>query len=207
AWTEKYIQWMRARSVSLTQGHSLFVLLFLVLPIVIVVSLIFSLDYHFLGRIGYLILSLLLLWYCLDIRILKQAPAQQLSTADIFLKSYQKVFSLLFWYFIFGPVGLVLYVVVAELHSQLPEQKYFILTQGVLDWLPIRVIGLSFALAGNFGTVFKEWMKMLLQGVAGNQNQVVILGESAMSVDSDAMSLIRRVLLIWLVVMALLALV
>ncbi|OGT47690.1 MAG: hypothetical protein A3E82_00910 [Gammaproteobacteria bacterium RIFCSPHIGHO2_12_FULL_38_11] len=205
-WAEKYLTWMRNRFLSLTHDHRLFSFLLLVLPIVIVVSLIFTLVYHVFGHVGYSILSLLLLWYCVDIAILKQTTAAPIPTADLFLKTYQRIFALLFWYFIFGPVGLALYVVVAALYTQLHEQKYFILIQGILDWLPIRLLGLSFALAGNFSVVFKEWMKTLFQGVAPNQNQVVSFGELAVAADPDAQNLVRRALLIWLVVMGLITL-
>lgn len=205
-WAGHYIHWMRQRFSKLMQGHGIFAVLVLVLPIVIVVSLIFTLVYHTLGHVGYLVLSLLLLWYCIDVGILRQAPGATVSATDLFLKSYQKIFAPLLWYFIFGPVGLTLYVVVAVLRVELSDQRYFVLTQGVLDWVPIRLVGLTFALAGNFGAVFKLWMSNLLSGVSDNQNQVVAFGESAMAPESDAMGLLRRTLLIWLVIMALITL-
>ena len=205
-WAGHYVQWMRHQFSKLMQGHGLFAVLILLLPIVIVVSLIFTLVYHLLGHVGYLILSLLLLWYCVDVVILRQAPAVTVSTTDLFIKSYQKIFAPLLWYFVCGPVGLTLYVSVAILRAQLPEQRYFVMTQGVLDWVPIRLVGLTFALAGNFGAVFKLWMSDLLRGIPDTQNQVVIFGDAALSTDPDALGLIRRTLLIWLVLMALITL-
>src|SRR3990167_35495 len=92
-WAGKYIAWMRHQFTKLMQGHAIFGLLLLVLPIVIVVSLIFTLVYHLLGHVGYLILSLLLLWYCTDIAVLRQLPAATTTTSDLFLKSYQKIFA------------------------------------------------------------------------------------------------------------------
>lgn len=202
-WAGHYTAWMRKQFSALMQGHGMFAVLLLVLPIVIVASLVFTIVYHALGHIGYLVLSLLLLWYCMDVVMLKQTSTKSLSIADLFLKSYQKIFALLFWYFVFGPVGLILYLIVALFRIQLSDQKYFVITQGVLDWVPIRLVGLTFALAGNFGAVFKVWMKELFQNVSDNQNQVVTFGESALASDPDVVSFIRRVLLIWLVIMAL----
>ena len=202
-WAEKYTQKMMSQKWgSLEKGHGLFTMLFLVLPIVIVVSLIFTIVYHTMGHIGYLILSLFLLWYCTDITMLKKGANAE-SSSDLFLKSYQKLFAPLLWYFVFGPVALALYVVVATLRAQLPDQHYFVLTHGVLDWVPIRLVGLTFALAGNFGAVFKIWVKELFQSVRDNQSQVVLFGDAALAADSDALSLMHRTLLIWLVVMAL----
>lgn len=206
SWSEKYLALMRKRFFSLTHDHRLFSFLLLALPPIIAVSFIFSLVYHLFGHIGYSILGLLLLWYCIDILFLKQSSATQISSVDLFLKSYQKIFSVLFWYFVFGPGGLIIYVVVTTLHAELKEQKYFIWVSGILDWVPIRLVGLSFALAGNFGAVFKEWMKFLFQRIADNQNQVVTFGELALSHDSTAVSLIKRALIIWVVVMGLITL-
>ena len=84
----------------------------------------------------------------------------------MFLKSYQKIFAPLAWYFIAGPIGLTLYVVVETLRAQLSTQKYFILVAGILDWVPVRLAGLTFALAGNFGAVFKDLMKEFFPGVS-----------------------------------------
>lgn len=199
-WTGPYVQWMRHQFSKLMQGHGLFAVLVLVLPVVIVGSLLFTVVYHLLGHAGYLVLSLLLLWYCVDVLVLK--PSAESASQGLFVKSYQKIFAPLVWYFVFGPVGLVFYVTVAHLCAQLPDQRYFTLTLGVLDWVPIRLLGLTFALAGNFGPVFKLWMSELLKGIPENQNQVTSLGETALASDPDVVGLIRRTLLIWIAIMA-----
>lgn len=205
-WSEKYLAIMRKRFFSLTHDHRLFSFLLLTLPPVIAASFIFVLTYHFFGHIGYSILSLLLLWYCIDLTFLKQAAATQISSTDLFLKSYQKIFAVLFWYFVFGPGGLIIYEVVSALHAQLKGQKYFVLTSGILDWVPIRLTGLSFALAGNFGAVFNELMTFMFQRIADNQNQVITFGELALSTESTAAGLIKRALIIWVVAMGLISL-
>src|SRR3990167_9346426 len=95
-WAGKYSQWMqRQKFASLAQGHGFFTVLLLALPMVIAVSLIFTIVYHTLGHAGYLVLSLLLLWYGTDIVMLKKTSAAQTS-ADVFLKGYQKIFAPLF---------------------------------------------------------------------------------------------------------------
>jgi AmpE protein len=200
-WAIAYIAWMRQKFSIVAQGHPLFGVLLLVLPIVIIASLIFTVIYHLLGHVGYLIVSLVLLWYSVDITFLKKSSTPL--SAALFLESYQKLFAPLFWYFVFGPVGLVLYITVATLCTHLPTEKYMGLTLGVLDWIPIRVVGLTFALAGNFGAVFKMWSQDIFQNITDNQNQVVSYGEAALSVDSTALSLVHRALFIWLGIMAL----
>lgn len=206
SWAGKYTQWMSKHFQSLEKGHGIFTLIIMILPIIIVASLVFTIAYHLLGHIGYLILSLLLLWYYTDIIFLKQANTAA-TAAELLLKAYQKIFAPLFWYFVFGPIGLVLYVAVVTLRSQMNEQHYFMLAQSVLDWVPIRLVGLTFALAGNFGVVFKVWMQELFRPLSdNNQNQVVLFGEAAISADSDATSLLHRTVFIWLVIMLLITL-
>ena|SRR3990167_632388 len=205
-WSDIYLNWMRKHFFSITHDHRLFSFLFLVLPPVIIGSFIFTIIYHLFGHLGYSVLSLVLLWYCVDIMFLKQTSATQTSSSDLFLKSYQNIFAFLFWYFLFGPGGLIVYVVIAALSKHVIHQKYFVIAQGILDWIPVRLVGLSFALAGNFSVAFKEWMRTLFHGITDCQNQVVVLGKLAMSEEAGAGALIRRALIIWVVVMGLFAL-
>ena len=199
-WAEHYVTWMRNKFAKLAEGHNIFGVIVLALPIVIVSSLLFTIVYHLFGHVGYLLFSLALLWFCSDVTFLKQ------ETADIFSQSYKKIFSVLFWYFVFGPVGLTLYIVVRTLQTYLFEQKYFTVLLGVLDWLPMRLLGLSFALVGNFGAVFKEWFKVLWQGLLDNHMQLNSWGDAALGADknnAEQVILVRRALIVWLVVMAL----
>lgn len=211
-WTTSYIDLIRKYFSKLMVGYGLFGEAIFVLPILIVASIVFTLVYHLLGHAGYLILSLVLLWYCLDVTEIKTTVnSRDIST--VFITAYQKIFALLFWYFIFGPVGLVLYVVVHTLNTHFATaqgdtahlQKYFALTLGVLDWVPVRLLGLSFALAGNFGAVFKEWIKTVLQGITTDLSLLTTCGAAAMANQNteETKALLQRALLIWLVVMAL----
>lgn len=199
-WAEPYVSFMRKRFAKLAKGHNLFGVVVFVLPLVIVASLIFTIVYHLFGHLGYLVLSLALLWYCSDVAILKH------DMPDVFAQSYQKIFSVLFWYFVFGPIGLVLYVVVRTLQSYFVSQKDFALVLGIMDWVPIRLVGLSFALVGNFGAVFKEWYKVVLQGMVDGQMQIAAWGAAALGNEkssAEMTALVRRALIVWLVVMAL----
>lgn len=199
-WAEHYVSWMRKRFSKLAEGHNIFGVIVLALPIVIVSSLLFTIVYHLFGYLGYLLLSLALLWYCTDVTFLKQ------DADDVFAQSYHKLFGALFWYFVFGPVGLTLYVVVRALQTYLFEQKYFTIVLGVLDWVPVRLLGLSFALVSNFSAVFKEWIKVAFQGLIDNQAQINVWSDAALGAEksnAEKIALVRRALIVWLVVMAL----
>ena len=92
---------------------------------------------------------------------------------------------------------------------------------GVLDWVPVRLVGLSYALVGHFGSVFKSWLKKLLQGVSNTQELVAEWGMIALkqagtpdiststtqaapnTQQAEAITLIDRSLIVWLVVILL----
>src|SRR3990167_6832869 len=214
-WESKYYSWVQKHFLSLTRGHDFFTLLILILPIVVVACLLFTIVYHTTGQIGYRILSLALLWYCMDVVYLRIIPTG--SEDALFLKSYQTIFAILFWYFVFGPVGLVLYVSMSGLCVCLRTQAsastatYFEKALGVLDWVPIRILGLTFALAGNFGAFFKPWLTLLPKGISTDQKSVVELGRAALTGESSGslkqvVALIIRVLVVWLVIIMLITL-
>lgn len=95
-WVLPYVGWMRKQFSKLTEGHGLFGVVILVLPILIVVSILFTIVYHVVGHVGYSVLSLVLLWYCMDVTELKSVPANVTDVSVIFVSAYQKVFALLF---------------------------------------------------------------------------------------------------------------
>lgn len=212
-WVGSYCEWMQKRFDMLSKGHGLFGVFILIAPVVIIASLLFSLAYHLLGYPGYLILSLALVWYCLDLSKLTSNDADR---DTLFVGLYRSVFACLFWYFIFGPIGLMLYVTTWKLQEFLSQQsdnhpdlqKYMAITLAVLDWVPVRLLGLSFALVGHFGAVFKEWVGSLTQGLTTDLKYLVVWGAAALSDGNEddvsgVTQLNARALLVWLVGMAL----
>jgi AmpE protein len=223
-WIEPYYQWMIKRVQAITTGHGLMGVAILVLPILLGVAIFFSIFYHLLTVAIYYVLSLAFFWYCVDGRDLFKATEGKMGAQEIFLHSYQHLFALIFWFFIFGPVGLALYYSVAQLRHYLTGKadenekellKYAQLVQGVLDWVPLRLLGLCFALVGHFVTVFKSWIKQLFGGIQTDQQQAVGWGMIALKHGTDseqkgsanqaqqAQFLVDRALLVWLVLIAL----
>lgn len=230
AWAESYYGWINQRVKFVAEGHPLLGLAILVVPIVFVASVFFPLIQSLLGTVGYFIMELLLAWYCLDARDLHKEPYSDMGVANIFSQSYQNLFAILFWFGVFGPVGLVLYICVSRLSHAIPialpapttdasvpsvhdrgaEIKiYCQKLLAILDWVPVRLLGLSFALVGSFGAVFKRWIKEVVSGLDNPQALVVEWGQSALKdektntggdASSEAVDLIDRSLLVWLVV-------
>ena len=151
----------------------------------------------------------------------------------VFRSALHRWFGVLFWFLLLGPVGALLYRLVAfaaegAFARQLPTETRAG-ARGlrlVLDWPVAQLMTLSMALVGNFDAVFNAW-----RGAQGNKMQLDsgFLGASARaSVKSelaeeaeeyaeegtvqamrelpelrDAMSLVWRILLLWMAVLAL----
>lgn len=94
-------------------------------------------------------------------------------THAIFYQPLQRIFGVLFWFVALGPVGALLYHMVIVLREEaisgnsdaLSLSHEAKLAQAVLDWLPARVVGLGYALAGHFAPTFAYWSKNLFVGL------------------------------------------
>ena len=53
----------------------------------------------------------------------------------------------------------------------------------LLDWLPIRLLGLWYALIGNFGPTFSYWLNNVISGVEKNHD--IALHSGLLSIDAD----------------------
>ncbi|MDR2710052.1 MAG: regulatory signaling modulator protein AmpE, partial [Burkholderiales bacterium] len=90
------------------------------------------------------------------------------------LAAYRCVFGVVFWFLIFGPTGAALYwmltLVVREWSESPAGEDITVLTSAraelgrvarwlmfVLDWLPIRLLALSFAVVGDFEDAIYQW--------------------------------------------------
>lgn len=136
-------------------------------------------------------------------------------------------FGVLFWFAVLGPSGALLYrlaqLLAAEtnLGSRALAQKF----AAALDWAPAHLMALSLALASNFDAVFTSWRDYhrahpqgyatldlgYLDAIARASVDADVAAEegkadahSPLVALDDAMVLVRRVLVVWLTLMALL---
>lgn len=145
-------------------------------------------------------------------------------TKTIFRQFNEGLFAVLFWFVLLGPLGAVLYRVIALIYEHgskagnpsaaLAESAK--LCQTVLDWIPIRLLGLGYALMGNFMKSFDYWMRHVLTSPMTNDEfamQTGLLAIDSHVEDSDvsdltenksALDLVYRTLIVYLVVLALL---
>lgn len=141
---------------------------------------------------------------------------------QIFVQSNSRVFAVVFWYVILGPVGAVLYRTISMSSNAAPNQEASPQVaqiahslELVLDWLPIRVYTFIFALGGHFSQVLTSWRRQVMRGVTSNQEMLTDCGVAALanpdaedgSSEKEAIALLDRVFVIVLVIVAVVVLV
>jgi AmpE protein len=140
-------------------------------------------------------------------------------TRRIFLDADRRVFSVLFWYILLGPIGAVIYTVACALGTNKHLQSAAIMQaaqkiHAVLDWLPMRIVGLTYALVGHVGYGFAYWRKHLADDLMASNEFAYGVGLAALERDTDyavsadsvenekALAMVKRTLLLWIVVIA-----
>jgi AmpE protein len=146
-----------------------------------------------------------------------------------YYRVHERLFAILFWFAIGGPAGAIAYRLAALEHTLPPagevsSERLRLLHW--LDWLPARLLGLSYALIGNFDACLDAWRAQAMQSQADTAELIEACGDAALGAavsppaepesrddlirrgarDIDAIeSLQRRALVLWVVVIAVLA--
>ena len=148
-------------------------------------------------------------------------------TEAVLVQANQRIFGVLFWFALLGPVGAVLYRAAAELRRlTLQDSDEFAwaarqLTE-ILDWLPARLTALGYALSGHFEAAVLRWREATKQGDRWRMPSSQVLaaaGTGALDLDLEfadglaweqvlqsAMNLVWRTLVLWVFLIALLTL-
>jgi len=103
----------------------------------------------------------------------------------IFVEGNYRIFAVIFWFAILGPLGAVLYRLTAILSEKGSAKSiltpYSNSALEVLDWLPARLLGLLFGLAGHFVQTLNQWKKYVLQ--KPETNEILIAETGVASLD------------------------
>ncbi len=210
-----YYAWIKRSMGEASWANGAMLDMAIVLPVFIALIVLIAILYHLFGPVFYYVLSVAVLWYAMDATRFDVDCVAKQAGASLIVEAYQRIFSLIFWFALFGLYGLVLYIIVERL-SVARKDEASINWLGILDWLPIRLLTLTYALVGHFsalsGVVIDQWKQSY-----ANQRDVLV--ESAMvavdltpseakqAVTADQLSilerLVERALWVWLVVMAL----
>ena len=101
-------------------------------------------------------------------------------------QGFERLFAVLFWFVFLGPAGALLYrlsFLYARAHREQIGQRWL----WALEWLPVRLLGVSFAVTGNFVGCVNRWKLHVLRlaSTSGNVLRETVLG--ALSVDDELM--------------------
>jgi AmpE protein len=156
-----------------------------------------------------------------------EVPTPRALESAIFVQANHRLFGVVFWFMVLGPAGAWAYRV-ADLFrrymratgtggrsTQLCETLF-----GVAAWFPARLLALSYAVAGSFDDAFEDWRAYYERTSAGffrsSENILAAAGVGAirkrcpeggtLTAISEVYRLLRRTLLIWLTVIAVLTL-
>ena len=146
-------------------------------------------------------------------------------TRAVLLEANDRLFAVLFWFVLLGPVGAVMYRSAAVLYYQYREQGGFTDSiawlYAVMLWLPTRLVALGYALTGHFDSALAAWRRAHQdhpEGVTGSERVLTETGEGALGLADDdyvgdrvspvrsAMRLVWRALTVWLIALSLLVL-
>lgn len=101
---------------------------------------------------------------------------------------YQGFFAVIFWYFVLGPGAALAYRLLALCgeHSRQPALKARAeQLRHAMDWLPVRVLALSFALVGNFVAVTRVMLHELLNWHISAAHLVARVGRIADDIPEE----------------------
>ncbi len=217
-WFAPYFVWVKAQAEKISAWKGPLSLVVVVVPILLVLLL---LSTALRGPVGHLLLGVLVLWYCMGYDVLKTST--QARAADLFAIGYQQVFAMIFWYSLIGPWGVGVYSALVQLRIMLEKNdlehsdllSMLTRTQGIMDWVPVRLLGISFALVGHFSVLFPLWLKELPGKIDHSEDYVVDWGvksielskpnENESTQTATAQNLLDRSVILWLVALALIS--
>lgn len=140
---------------------------------------------------------------------------------NIFIAANRRIFAIVFWFLILGPVGAVLYRTITLSSADFPKQEtapellpVARSVESVLDWIPVRILTFVFALGGHFVQVFSCIRKKPMMNLEMNDVLLTECGTAALgsgdivqkaedgSVERNAIGLLDRSFVIALVIVA-----
>lgn len=147
----------------------------------------------------------------------------------LYYRGFERGFVVLFWFFFLGPAAAVAYrMAVLAYDVKCAEARAnidFALLRW-LEWLPVRLCGLAFALVGNFDRGLWAWQRVFADSRMPSPEALEACGNAALGFDAtdadeskDALivrgtrelqaiaSLGGRALILWLVIMGMLAMI
>ena len=218
-WFEIYCQKLKDRLPRmLKKANSWLLLAILVLPIILVVFLtLYLLDSFFFGFVG-LLLHVIIFYGCLGSDN-PFYPTRAENTDEItrdhvgmyLAQVNDALFSVIFWYILLGPLGILTYRLIAlcRKDESVQPQASFILE--LLNWLPARMTCLLYLFVGHFQHGVRHFRKYFFAKPQKNQAMLAACGLQAVGYNKEepaplaqAETLVEHAVVLLLVLLAIL---
>lgn len=220
----KYTRWLEAFCSQWRLWQSMGVVIVFVSAALIYFAVISTLGLA-LGIVFTFFWHLSVLWYYLEAKPLTPENAAGIPLNELFMNHYYSIFAVLFWYVVLGPLGVIFYGESHRLETHLKQEQkndiYFsedflqqlIFARSLMNWVPVRLLGLTYALVGQFRPAFMFWRSRFV-GLQSEPFLVVDYGMLALNWDpnlvlssseqqlTEIKGLTNRALIVWLVVVA-----
>lgn len=101
-------------------------------------------------------------------------------------RGFERMFAVLFWFFVFGAVGALVYrlsVIYRERSNTGAHAKLAAKWLWLMEWPAVRVMGLTWAMVGNFETCYRCWQSRLLDVTHSSMTQLSASLYGALGVD------------------------
>ena len=127
-----------------------------------------------------------------DLLIQSEEPVGLLQAVQghLLWQGYQGFFAVIFFYIIAGPLAALTYRLLVLTSEQVKWPQAAGLSTRllhILDWLPVRLLSMSFAFIGNFITVNRALMSDLLCITEPANNLISKTGRAAVDAENDAL--------------------
>lgn len=137
-------------------------------------------------------------------------------------RGFERMFTVLFWFVAFGPVGALVYrlsSLLVEADQADSDERFWALARHwlwVMEWPVVRVLSLSFALTGNFVSGLHSVQEYLLNTELSSEGVLRHSVYGALNLDEEAdfseadvarilkacISLLSRTIILWICILA-----
>lgn len=103
-------------------------------------------------------------------------------------RGFERMFAVLFWFFVLGAVGALVYrlsVMYRERSNTGGHVKLAAKWLWLLEWPAVRVMGLTWAMVGNFETCYRCWQSRLLDVTRSSMTQLSASLYGALGVEES----------------------
>lgn len=164
-----------------------------------------------------------------DASVTDPLALHRLARRLLYYRGFERLFAVLFWFFFLGPAGAIAYRAAVLEHDAAQAEGNRTGGSGPLhwlEWLPVRLCGLLFALVGDFDKGLYGWQRVLGAAQASTADVLEVCGNASLGIADPGpgegvnelvaramrelqsiMTLAGRALVAWLVIMGMLAMI